>query len=94
MGRNEIRLRRQSISAGRIHRHQNYSALMRKHGRYLKFKRVLYILYVVVFIILFLLLFLVIKINKEHRLKKTKKIEMSFVQNATKTSTEIFMGKL
>jgi len=66
MGQNEIRLRRDPISAGKIHRHQNYSALMRKHGRYLKLKKMLYVLYVAVFVILFGLLFMVIHLQKKH----------------------------
>ena len=66
MGQNEIRLRRNPISAGKIHRHQNYSALMRKHGRYLKLKKMLYVLYVVIFVILFGLLFMVIHLQKKH----------------------------
>ncbi|HEY8936354.1 MAG TPA: hypothetical protein VIM65_14070 [Cyclobacteriaceae bacterium] len=39
---------------------------MRKHGRYLKLKKMLYVLYVAVFVILFGLLFMVIHLQKKH----------------------------
>ena len=40
MGRNEIRLRRQKISSGRIAQHRNYGELMAIHERDKKIKRI------------------------------------------------------
>jgi len=68
MGRNEIRLRT-TTGSGRSQRHKNYSALMRRHNRYLKLKRIIYVLYLVVFIFLFILLFMVIRMRKTQSTK-------------------------
>lgn len=60
MGRNEIRLRRQQMSSGRIARHRNYSELMRQHERDTRLKRVLRVfLYFVIAMILIVLLVMV-----------------------------------
>ncbi len=40
MGRNEIRLRRQRMSAGHIARHRNYDEIMERHQRDLRIRRV------------------------------------------------------
>jgi hypothetical protein len=39
MGRNEIRLRRQRMSSGRIAQHRNYGDIMARHERDVKIKR-------------------------------------------------------
>lgn len=53
MGRNEIRLRRQNMSAGRIARHRNYDELMEKHQRHLKIRRIaIACIYLLIFICL------------------------------------------
>jgi len=65
MGRNEIRLRRQSMSTGRIARHRNYSELMRQHDRDVKMKRITRVfLYFLVILILVILLVIVVRIEK------------------------------
>lgn len=66
MGRNEIRLRRQQMSTGRIARHRNYSELMRQHDRDVKLKRVLRI-FTYLLIALFLVIILIIVIRWEKR---------------------------
>lgn len=64
MGRNEIRIRRQQMSSGRIARHRNYSELMRQHDKEVRLKRVLRV-FTYFLIILFLLILLVIVIRWE-----------------------------
>lgn len=66
MGRNEIRLRRQLISSGRIARHRNYSELMRQHDKEVRLKRVLRV-FTYFLIILFLLILLLIVIRWESK---------------------------
>jgi len=57
MGRNEIRLRRQRISSGRIAQHRNYGDIMARHERDVKLKRItrvfLYFLIIAVLLIIF-----------------------------------------
>lgn len=59
MGRNEIRIRRNQMSAGRIARHRNYGDLLLRHNRDQKIKRFLklftYFLLAAFLIILFLI---------------------------------------
>lgn len=68
MGRNEIRLRRERMSAGRIARHRNYSELMRIYDRDMRLKRVLRA-FTYFLIILFLLVILLIIWRWEERQK-------------------------
>lgn len=83
MGSNEIRLRRSSAGVGKSKRHQNYNALMRKHNRYLKLRRTLYILYIVVFVFLFILLFMLVRVQKNKE-QKSKAVETSFTRSVNK----------
>lgn len=55
MGRNEIRLRRQRLSSGRIAQHRNYGELMAIHERDKKIKRVtrVFIYFLIVAVMLF-----------------------------------------
>lgn len=57
MGRNEIRLRRQKMSSGRIAQHRNYADVMARHERDIKLKRVVrafvYFLVIAFLLILF-----------------------------------------
>jgi hypothetical protein len=59
MGRNEIRLRRQKMSSGRIAQHRNYGQLMQRHERDIRIRRitriVIYFLIVLVLLIIFLI---------------------------------------
>jgi uncharacterized membrane protein YvbJ len=59
MGRNEIRLRRQKMTSGRIAQHRNYADVMARHERDIKLKRIvrafLYFLIIVFLVILFII---------------------------------------
>lgn len=59
MGKNEIRLRRNRMSAGRIAQHRNYGELMARHGRDVKLRRitrvVIYFLIIAFLMILFII---------------------------------------
>lgn len=71
MGRNEIRLRRQMMSAGRIARHRNYGDLMARHERNQKIKRVTKIFIYFLVIAFFLILFIIIaRWEKREEMKK------------------------
>lgn len=59
MGKNEIRLRKDRISTGRIIRHRNYSEIMRIHDREIRLKRVLRV-FTYFLIILFIIILLLI----------------------------------
>jgi hypothetical protein len=58
MGRNEIRIRRKSISTGRLARYRNYESLMARHERDLRIRRlsrlIIYVLIIVILICTFL----------------------------------------
>ncbi|MCK6618730.1 MAG: hypothetical protein L6Q51_13920 [Cyclobacteriaceae bacterium] len=66
MGRNEIRIRRQLMSSGRIARHRNYTELMRQHDKEVRLKRVIKV-FTYFLIILFLLILLLIIIRWENK---------------------------
>jgi preprotein translocase subunit SecG len=68
MGRNEIRLRRHTMSSGRIARHRNYSELMRQHDRDAKWKRVIRV-FIYFLVILFFLIILIIVLRWESKLE-------------------------
>ena len=76
MGRNEIRLRRNMMSTGRIARHRNYSELMRQHDRDTRLRRILRV-FTYFLIVLFLLIILIIVMRWE-----TKQTERSDKNNA------------
>jgi pilus assembly protein TadC len=58
MGRNEIRLRRQRMSSGRIAQHRNYGDIMARHERDIKLRRIsrifIYFIIIAVLIVLFM----------------------------------------
>lgn len=60
MGRNEIRLRRQMMNAGRIARHRNYGELMARHERDLKIRRISKIITYFLIIIFLFIVFLIV----------------------------------
>ena len=70
MGRNEIRLRRQMMNAGRIAQHRNYSELMARHEREVKLKRITRV--VIYFLIIAFLLVMFMMINRISKPKDTK----------------------
>ena len=59
MGKNEIRLRRNRMSAGRIAQHRNYGELMARHAHDVKLRRitkvVIYFLIIAFLMILFII---------------------------------------
>jgi len=71
MGKNEIRLRRQQMSSGRIAHHRNYDEVLSRHERHLKMKRLMriliYILITVVLVVIFLSFFLVRRLEQQKR---------------------------
>jgi preprotein translocase subunit SecG len=66
MGRNEIRLRRNMMSTGRIARHRNYSELMRQHDSNTKLKRILRV-FAYFLVALFFMIVLIIVIRWEKK---------------------------
>ncbi len=84
MARNEIRLRRNMMSSGRIAQHRNYSELMRQHNREHAMKRVLRV-FLYFLIILFLLILLVIVLRWE---SKTRSSKMPEIVHPTSTSID------
>ena len=59
MGRNEIRLRRQKVSSGRIAQHRNYGELMQRHERDVRLRRIvkafIYFLIIVALLVMFVI---------------------------------------
>ena len=66
MGRNEIRLRRHTMSAGNIARHRNYGALMERHERNQKIRRMAKF-FIYFLLIAFLLIIFIIIVRWEKR---------------------------
>jgi hypothetical protein len=86
MGRNEIRLRRNTMSSGRIARHRNYSELMRQHDRESKLKRIFRV-FIYFLIVLFFLIILLMVIRWEgKRIEKVSEIaiEQSLLSQTSK----------
>lgn len=77
MGRNEIRLRRQRMSAGNIARHRNYGELLERHDREQKWKR-LFKVFIYFLIVAFLSIILVIVVRWERK-KEQKKSAYEYV---------------
>lgn len=76
MGRNDIRLRRQMMSSGRIARHRNYGEIMARHERDVKVKRVIRVfVYFLIIAIIVLLYFIVTRVEKKSTEKKTALVE-------------------
>jgi hypothetical protein len=67
MGRNEIKLRRTSVSEGNLARHRNYGLLMKKHHRDLRIRRLTIVLIYVLMIIAILAIFIVVKRDEQQR---------------------------
>ena len=81
MGRNEIRLRRQKMSSGRIAQHRNYGELMERHERDVRIKRVVRVFVYFLIILAMLIIFLVVKRWESNDSSATSntKIERTFV---------------
>ncbi len=61
MGRNEIRLRRQKMSAGRIAQHRNYREIMARHERDVRIRRTVRVFIYFLIIAFLLFLFFMVK---------------------------------
>ena len=61
MGRNEIRLRRQKMSSGRIAQHRNYGDIMERHERDIRIRRVVKAFIYFLIIAALLIVFVVVR---------------------------------
>lgn len=61
MGRNEIRLRRQKMSSGRIAQHRNYGQLMQRHERDIRIRRITRIVIYFLIVLALLIIFLIVR---------------------------------
>jgi hypothetical protein len=79
MGRNEIRLRRQKMSSGRIAQHRNYGELMARHERDTKIRRVVRVFLYFLIILFLLVIFMIVsrweqKQNDRHSTPSTAQV--------------------
>lgn len=84
MGRNEIRLRRQSVSSGRIAQHRNYGELMARHEKEVRLKRIIRLfMYFLIIAFIVILYFIVRRISeKQEPVKKPVSAWVGTSQNA------------
>lgn len=83
MGKNDIRLRRQRMSAGNIARHRNYGELMERHERDQKWKR-MFRLFIYFLIVAFLTIIFVIVVRWEKKVetKRTTTASTTYVNSS------------
>jgi pilus assembly protein TadC len=74
MGRNEIRLRRQKMSAGRIAQHRNYGDIMARHERDIKLKRITRIFIYFILIAIITILFFFVRRWEKNYVPKGKEV--------------------
>ncbi len=84
MGRNEIRLRRQRMSSGRIAQHRNYGDIMARHERDIRIKRVIKIFAYFLVILFAIILFFMVrsweqKLGVEQPIKQTSFCKFSTI---------------
>ena len=72
MGRNEIKLRRQSMSSRRISKHRNFDKLMARHEKDIRLKWVFQLIMYFVVVVIMLVLFIVVKRLKEKQMAPQK----------------------
>jgi pilus assembly protein TadC len=72
MGRNEIRLRRQKMSSGRIAQHRNYGSLMARHEYDVKLKRIFRIFTYFIIIVIVMVLFFIVRRWEKNQKHETK----------------------
>ncbi|RAW01871.1 hypothetical protein [Pseudochryseolinea flava] len=74
MARNEIRIRRKPLSAGKLARYRNYESLMARHERDVRIKRlsklILYVLIIVILVCTFLGVYIIREKQKIERAKR------------------------
>jgi predicted nucleic acid-binding Zn ribbon protein len=61
MGRNDIRLRRNAISSGRIAQHRNYGEIMARHEKEARIKRIVRVFIYFLIIVFMILMFLLVR---------------------------------
>ncbi len=81
MGNNEIRLRKQKLSTGKIARHRNYAELLRKHKRGLKTRHLIIVL--IYSIIVFVILSISIMLIRTGKKKVSKNVGYTIGHSAT-----------
>lgn len=81
MGRNEIRLRRQSVSSGRIAQHRNYGELMARHEKEVRIKRIIRMFMYFLIIAFFIIVYVIVKRVSEKQ-DGSKKPTSAWVDNA------------
>jgi len=82
MGRNEIRLRRQMMNAGRIAQHRNYGELMARHEREVKVRRIIKVFIYFLIIAFLLILFLIVThVEKRENVKEQNQESISKVSD-------------
>jgi len=85
MGRNEIRMRRQMMNAGRIAQHRNYGELMARHERDVKVRRITKVVIYFLIIAFLLIIFLIVtRWEKRENLKEVNQESVSQVINIPK----------
>ena len=81
MGRNEIKLRKQSMSSGRIAQHRNYGDLLARHDRDTRIRRIARLfMYFLIIAFLVVLYFMVTRIGEKKG--PAKKPASAWVLNA------------
>jgi large-conductance mechanosensitive channel len=85
MGKNEIRLRRNRISAGRIAQHRNYGELMARHAHDVKLRRITKV--VIYFLIIAFLMILFIIVARWENRKNIKEQETETAGNVITYNT-------
>jgi len=78
MGRNEIRLRRNRMSSGRIAQHRNYGDIMARHERDQKIRRIARIFTYFIIILVIILIFYAVRVWE--RRQSTSKQPTAFVE--------------
>jgi len=85
MGRNEIRLRRQRMSSGRIAQHRNYGDIMARHERDIKLRRISRVFIYFIIIAVLILIFLIVR-RWERNVEPKGKQSTALVQQVRGTS--------
>ena len=77
MGKNEIRLRRQRMSSGRIAQHRNYGDIMARHEKDIRVKRILRIFTYFLIIAVVVILFFMVKQLEKKKVPNSKPVQSS-----------------
>jgi len=91
MGRNEIRLRRQKMSSGRISQHRNYGDLMARHERDIKIRRITRIFTYFLIIAVLIILFFMVRHFEQKENKKNSKNQSALFKTDGSNSGPTFL---